>query len=249
MKYLYQIYQNFKNSLPLFTIIGVFATILIGLNEFPENQLPILLKHNLLLTYISILLVFATLLLMTCILQPLVSSGILLFLFQQIFKVIRMSSVNLFQIIMLVFILIGIGTIITYGSTIHIIYGLRKLEIETLPSSVFFKHHIFSIFLGLILCIFLFIAKYSYLKKITISIFIFSIILLVFSLILNFNTYEDSIKNWFKIEIFSLKYFDLIKLLTIIYFAYILSYYRINVISLIPISGVLLLIVFFGQKY
>lgn len=248
MKYLYQIFQNFKNSLPLFTIIGVFATILNGLKEFPEDQLPIFLKHYLLLIYISILFVFAILLLMTCILKPLVSSGILLFLFQHIFKAIRISSENSFQIIVLIFILIGIGTIMTYGVTIHIIYGWRKLEIETLPSFVFFKHHIFSIFLGLIFCIFLSIAKHSLLKKITISLFIFSIILLVFGLILNFNTYEENTKSWFTIEIFSLKYFDLIKLLTIIYVAYILSYYRINFISLIPVITVLLLIILLGKN-
>lgn len=102
--------------------------------------------------------------------------------------------------------------------------------------------------MGIIFCLFSYFAKYSFLKRIAIPIFIFSIFLLIFGLIPKFGTSIGGSRRWITAGIFSFNYFELIKVTIIIYFAHMLSNQRINFISLIPIGVIFLLIIFLSKN-
>jgi cell division protein FtsW len=243
MKYFYEIFQNLKSNLPLFTIIGIFAAILIGFKEFQEDKLPIFLKHNLLLIYLFILFGTAQLLVIACVLKPLVSSKIANLILQQIFTTSKVSAKNSLQIIIVTFLLVSVGTLMIYSSS------RLEASLKFGSLSFFLNRHLFFIFMGLIFCLFSSFVKYSFLKRIAIPIVIFSIFLLVFGLIPGFGTSIGGSRRWITIGILSFNYFELIKVTIIIYLAYMLSSnQRINIISVIPIGVIFLLIIFLGKN-
>lgn len=239
--YLKQVLQNFKDSMPLFTIIGVLVSMFVAFNGFPEDKLPRFLIHNFLLIYLYIIFSVALIVIIICLLKPIVSAEKFTILWQYHLSANKTLDQSNTPFLLTTLCLIGIGTLIIYSSSL-LFAGLKLGN-----STSFLKSHIIYVVLGMILlscssaCF-----HYSSFQKIATLLIGCNAIFLTLGLA-GFQTGIGS--RWFVISHFSFNYFEITKIASVIYLAHILSRHRINFFSIIPAGIIFLLVFLLGGKY
>jgi cell division protein FtsW len=249
MIYLRQVVNNLKANTPIFTLIGVFAAILIGFNTFPEDKLPIFLKQSCLLIYLYSLLSVLVFVIAVCILAPMkvlsrVSS--LPVYFSSLIRSLSNISITIDEsgliISVVYFYLVATGIVIIYSVTAE---NPNNLLYDPL---YFVKHQVLWAIVCVPIIVMNFLINYSYIRKIAGPVVVLSIILLMLDLTgFQFARFEN--KQWLMIDSsYRPNYFEIIKISFIIYLAKILSNDRVKIILILPVLLVFVLIYFAEKK-
>lgn len=229
MNYFRKVSANIKENIPFFTIIAVLVSIIIGFNNFPEENLPILLKNFCLLIYLYSVCAIFIFLLLLCFFMPLNPSTHIQSLWQYLIKI----NINWTPLLM-IFELGSIGIINMYSFT----------RLNNIVSPDMFIYHI--VFTGIVLALFplFFYLDYSLLKKY--SFILICICLIIF--ILNLSNikffYIDKIHGLYPILDLRFLYLTFFEVSLLVYCSQIFSKDRIKLFSVFTLVFLIITFLF-----
>lgn len=239
MDYLKKVLHNLKEIGNIFTIIGVLLGLLLAFKSFPQEELIQILNAKWILGYLYLLFGASMAIIGTCFLQPLFSPRRLSTLWEWVIQSSRPLRRYPIDILVAPLFLMGLGIIIIYSLTSD--YALLTSN----DASFFATRQVWWIVIGSVLMVLFATTKYALFSRIAFPMMLFLIILLFTQAVGLLTAHKEMTEIGVYLRF---NYWEVTKVVFIVYVAERLSTKTSKILWLIPIFVVFALIGFIEKK-